>query len=65
MAATAGPAPAIIPTGCTLGLVENVYPPPANTLTTVTEPAFLKYSLTVNGTYVSLSGSPNLLTNSE
>ena len=40
---------------------SNLYPPPASTLHTVTDPADLKYSLTVWGTYVSLLKPPNFL----
>ena len=38
-----------------------VYPPPANTLQTVTEPALFRYSLTVCGTNVSELKGPNFL----
>ena len=38
-----------------------MYPPPPNTLHTVTDPAFFKYSLTVWGTNVSELKVPNFL----
>ena len=41
------------------------HPPPANTLHTVTDPAFLRYSLTVCGTKVSELRGPNFLSYSE
>ena len=41
-----------------------MYPPPANTLQTVTDPALFKYSCTVCGTNVSESRGPNLVSKS-